>query len=56
MTNSVFRAYRYGANDPIFAGKKLTPKGTITEMADRGEIKIVQPAPKGGKAKKGGKK
>jgi hypothetical protein len=30
MTNSVFRAYRYGADHPALAGKTLTPKGTIT--------------------------
>jgi hypothetical protein len=30
MTNSVFRAYRYGADHPALAGKTLTSKGTIT--------------------------
>ena len=36
MTNSVFRAYRYAADDPIFKGRDLTPKGTITERAAQG--------------------
>jgi len=32
MTNSVFRAYRYGPEHPAFADKDLTPKGTITSL------------------------
>ena len=31
MTNSVFRAYRYGSDHPALKGKDLTPKGTITD-------------------------
>jgi formylglycine-generating enzyme required for sulfatase activity len=30
MTNSVFRAYRYAADHPAFAGRDMTPGGTIT--------------------------
>ena len=36
MTNSAFRAYRYAADHPAFAGRDLTPKGTITERAAQG--------------------
>jgi len=35
MTNSVFRAYRYGPDDPALKGKDLTPKGTITDKFPR---------------------
>jgi len=38
MTNSVFRAYRYGPDHPAVAGKDLAPKGKITELAARGEL------------------
>jgi hypothetical protein len=30
MTNSVFRAFRYAADNPAFAGRTLVPQGTIT--------------------------
>ncbi|MEI6669478.1 MAG: aryl-sulfate sulfotransferase [Acidobacteriota bacterium] len=36
MTNSLFRAYRYGPDHPAFKGRELTPKGTITERAALG--------------------
>jgi hypothetical protein len=36
MTNSVFRAYRYGPDHPAFQGRDLTPKGTITERVAQG--------------------
>jgi hypothetical protein len=35
MTNSVFRAYRYGPDDPVLKGKDLTTKGTITDKFPR---------------------
>lgn len=36
MTNSVFRAFRYGPDHPAFKGRDLTPGGTLTERADQG--------------------
>jgi len=36
MTNSAFRAYRYGPGHPAFQGRELTPQGTITERAAQG--------------------
>lgn len=36
MTNSVFRAFRFGPDHPAFAGRDLTPNGTITERAATG--------------------
>lgn len=36
MSNSVFRAYRYAADDPALKGRTLTPTGTITERAAQG--------------------
>jgi hypothetical protein len=36
MTNSVFRAFRYGADHPAFKGRELAPSGTITERAAKG--------------------
>ena len=33
MTNSVFRAFRYGPDHPAFAGHPLTPQDTLTERA-----------------------
>jgi len=36
MVNSAFRAYRYPADHPAFKGRELTPKGTITERAEKG--------------------
>jgi hypothetical protein len=36
MVNSAFRAYRYPADHPAFKGRDLTPKGTITERAEKG--------------------
>jgi len=32
MTNSVFRAYRYGPDHPAFQGKDMTPRSTITSL------------------------
>ncbi|MCU0982410.1 MAG: aryl-sulfate sulfotransferase, partial [Pirellulaceae bacterium] len=31
MTNSAFRAYRYGPDHPALQGRELTPQGTITQ-------------------------
>jgi hypothetical protein len=31
---AVFRAYRYGVDDPAFAGKDLTPGNTLVEIAE----------------------
>jgi hypothetical protein len=36
MTNSVFRAFRYGPEHPGFKGRDLSPQGTITERAAQG--------------------
>ena len=36
MTNSAFRAFRYGADHPAFKGRELTPQGTITDRAAQG--------------------
>jgi hypothetical protein len=36
MTNSVFRAYRYGPDHPALKGRDLTPTGTLTERAAQG--------------------
>ena len=36
MVNSAFRAYRYAPEHPAFKGRDLTPKGTITERAEKG--------------------
>jgi phosphatidylethanolamine-binding protein (PEBP) family uncharacterized protein len=36
MTNSVFRAFRYGAGHASLKGRNLTPQGTITERAAQG--------------------
>jgi len=36
MTNSAFRAFRYGADHPAFQGRELTPNGTLTERAVQG--------------------
>jgi len=36
MVNSAFRAYRYAPDHPAFKGRDLTPKGTITERAEKG--------------------
>lgn len=33
MTNSVFRAYRYAADDPLLAGKALLPQGLLAQVA-----------------------
>jgi len=48
MTNAVFRAYRYGVDHPALAGKDLTPRGTLTELADKGLLKIAAPRRPGG--------
>ncbi|KAB2640827.1 MAG: hypothetical protein DVB26_05730 [Verrucomicrobia bacterium] len=39
MTNSAFRAFRYGTDHPAFKGRELKPQGTITERAEQ-EIDI----------------
>ena len=36
MTNSAFRAFRYGADHPAFKGRELAPQGTITDRAAQG--------------------
>ncbi len=36
MTNSLFRAYRYGSDHPALKGRELTPKGTITGREPQG--------------------
>jgi hypothetical protein len=36
MTNSAFRAFRYGVDHPAFKGRELAPQGTITERAEQG--------------------
>ncbi len=36
MTNSAFRAFRYGMDHPAFKGRELKPQGTITERAEQG--------------------
>ena len=62
MTNSVFRAYRYGPDHPALKGKDLTPKGTITEAfamkADsrppRGQGGAARQGAQGGRAPRGG--
>jgi hypothetical protein len=36
MTNSVFRAFRIGPDDPALAGRSLVPAGSITDRAARG--------------------
>ena len=48
MTNAVFRVYRYGADHPALSGKDLTPKGTLTELAEKGLLKIAAPRGPGG--------
>jgi len=62
MTNSAFRAYRYGPEHPALKGKDLTPKGTITEafamQADsrppRGRDGPGRQGAQGGRAPRGG--
>ena len=46
MTNSVFRAYRYGADHPALVGKDLTPKGTITDAFAQGPRPAGERPPK----------
>ena len=46
MVNSAFRAYRYPADHPAFKGRDLTPKGTITERAEKG-IDVYRKRPQG---------
>jgi hypothetical protein len=48
MTNSAFRAWRYGADHPAFKGHDLTPKGTITERAAQGIDVYPKRRPPGG--------
>jgi hypothetical protein len=45
MTNSVFRAFRFGPDHPAFKGRDLAPKGTLTERAAQG---LDVPAPRKG--------
>jgi len=56
----VFRCYFYPPDHPGLKGKDLTPKGKITELADRGEfdslIKALPQQQKGGGKNRGGKK
>jgi len=46
MVNSAFRAYRYAPDYPAFKGRDLTPKGTITERAEKG-IDVYRKRPPG---------
>ena len=46
MVNSAFRAYRYPADHPAFKGRDLTPRGTITERAEKG-IDVYRKRPAG---------
>jgi hypothetical protein len=46
MVNSAFRAFRYPADHPAFKGRDLTPKGTITERAEKG-IDVYRKRPQG---------
>jgi hypothetical protein len=46
MANSAFRAYRYAADYPAFKDRDLTPKGTITERAEKG-IDVYRKRPQG---------
>jgi len=46
IVNSAFRAYRYPADHPAFKGRALTPKGTITERAEKG-IDVYRKRPQG---------
>jgi len=55
MTNSVFRAYRYGPDHPALKGKDLTPKGTITE-AFTVKADTRQPRGPGGGQRRGGQR
>jgi hypothetical protein len=49
MTNSLFRAFRYGPDHPAFKDRDLTPHGTITERAALG----LDPQPRrGGRPRK----
>ena len=44
--NNSFRCYRYGPDFPGLKGKDLRPKGTITELVDRGEIQQFKAQPR----------
>jgi hypothetical protein len=55
MTNSAFRAFRYGADHPAFKGRDLTPKGTITERAAQGLDARQKRRPPGDAAPQGGR-
>jgi hypothetical protein len=58
MTNSAFRAYRYGPDHPALQGRELTPQGTITERAAQGLDARPERRPPGDRpqAKDGGRK
>ncbi len=60
MANSAFRAYRYAVDHLAFKGRDLTPKGTITERAEKGIDVYPERRPPGdrppGKGGKGGKR
>jgi len=45
MTNSLFRAYRFGLDDPAFVGRDLTPQGPLT---DQGPPQTPDPEPDAG--------
>jgi hypothetical protein len=53
MTNSVFRAFRYGAAHPAFKGRDLSPAGTITERAAQGLDTRPQRRPPGRDGRRG---
>lgn len=46
MANSAFRAYRCAADHPALKGRDLSPKGTITERAEKG-IDVYRKRPPG---------
>ena len=56
MTNSAFRAFRYGVDHPAFKGRDLPPKGTITERAAQGLDAQPRRRPPGDRPSSGGGK
>ncbi len=56
MVNALFRAHRFRADHPAFKGRDLSPKGTITERAEKGIDVYPKRGPGGGKGKGGGKR
>ncbi|MEI6175762.1 MAG: aryl-sulfate sulfotransferase [Verrucomicrobiota bacterium] len=54
MTNSAFRAFRYGTDHPAFKGRELKPQGTITERAEQGVDVYPKRRPPGDRPPGGG--